>query len=187
MITLETERLTLRNFTPADWQDLRDTIVAYQAGESARYEDPWPTSVEEVRGITAWFASADEYLAVCLKPSGRLIGLVCIGRRPDAAAAVHNLGYVFHPGYAGQGYATEGCRAALDCIFARLGAAAILTGTRLENRPSVRLLERLGLRGDGSGAFRLERADWLANQRQEKEADPQLRADLKAAISIPSS
>jgi RimJ/RimL family protein N-acetyltransferase len=75
---------------------------------------------------------------------------------------VHNLGYVFHPGYHGHGYATEACRAAIDHVFDQLAADGILTGTHSANEPSVRLLKRLRLKGIGRGEFAIWREEWLA-------------------------
>jgi len=92
MIVIETDRLTIRNFGPDDWQDLQEVAVQYRTSEWAKYEDPWPTSTEEVKGMVEWFAKGDDYLAVCLKATGKLIGLVAIERRKDQEGAVHNLG-----------------------------------------------------------------------------------------------
>ncbi len=161
MITIETGRLTLRNFRPDDWQDLQEVTVQYQASDSAKYEPPSPTSAEEIQGIARWFAAGDDYLAVCLKATGRVIGLIAIERRKDREEQVHNLGYVFHPAYWGHGYATEGCRAAMDYIFRRLGAVAIVTGTNPANEPSVRLLNRLGLKSIGQGEYAISKEEWL--------------------------
>ena len=165
MNPLHTDRLSIRNFQPDDWQDLQELVVQYQASEWAKYEDPWPTGTEEVKGMATYFASGDEYLAVCLKSSGKLIGLIAIEQRKEQEERVHNLGYVFHPGYYGQGYATEGCRAVMAFLFEQLGITAILTGTRLENLPSVRLLEKLGLHPIGNGEFRLSKEEWLAQMK----------------------
>lgn len=162
MISLETDRLILRNFTPDDWQELQEVVVQYQASDSAQYKDPWPTSAEKVQEIAGWFAGGDDYLAVCLKRTGKLIGLVAINRREEQKERVHNLGYVFHPGYHGQGYATESCRAAMGYVFGRLGAEGILTGTHPDNRASVALLMRLGLKAIGEGEFALSKAEWVA-------------------------
>jgi len=79
MIAMETDRLTIRNFGPDDWQDLQEVAGDYQASEWAKYEDPWPTSTEEVKGMAEWFAQGDDYLAVCLQAAGKLIGLIAIG------------------------------------------------------------------------------------------------------------
>ena len=168
MISLETDRLVIRNFSPDDWQALQAVIVAYQASDSAQYKDPWPTSDEKVQGIAAWFASREDYLAVCLKQEGTLLGLVAINRRDDQEAAIYNLGYVFHPGYAGQGYATESCRAAMAYLFDEAGAEDILTGTHPDNKPSVALLVRLGLREIGDGEWTLSKAEWLDIKRERK-------------------
>jgi RimJ/RimL family protein N-acetyltransferase len=162
---LETDRLVIRNFTADDWQELQEVIIAYQATDAAKFEDPWPTSAEEVKGIAGWFAGGDDYLAVCLKGAGTLIGLVAINRR-EGEQPIHNLGYVFHPGYAGQGYATESCRAAMDYLFGQLAAEGILTGTHPDNVPSVALLRRLELREIGGGEWALSRAEWLALDRE---------------------
>jgi [ribosomal protein S5]-alanine N-acetyltransferase len=128
----------------------------------AKYEDPWPTTAEAVKGMAVWFANGEDYLAVCLRSTGKLIGLVAINRRPEQNGRVHNLGYVFHPDYLGQGYATESCQAAIDHVFGQLVADGILTGTREENVASVRLLKRLGLRKKetATGEYELSREDW---------------------------
>jgi RimJ/RimL family protein N-acetyltransferase len=49
-------------------------------------------------------------------------------------------------------------------VFEQLGADAFLTGTRLENTPSVRLLARLGLKSAGEGEFRISKAEWQAQK-----------------------
>ncbi len=49
-------------------------------------------------------------------------------------------------------------------LFEQLGIAAILTGTRPENTPSVRLLERLGIYPIGNGEYRLSKEEWLSRQ-----------------------
>jgi ribosomal-protein-alanine N-acetyltransferase len=168
MVSLETDRLLVRNFAPDDWQALQAVIVAYQASDSAQYEDPWPTSDKEVQGIASWFAGGDDYLAVWLKENSTLLGLVAINRRDDQEAAIYNLGYVFHPGYAGQGYATESCRAAMGYLFDELGIEGILTGTHPDNKPSVALLNRLGLREIGNGEWSLSKSEWISLERENK-------------------
>ncbi len=166
MVALETDRLMIRGFGPDDWRALQKMIVIYQASESAKYEDPWPTSDEDMKNIAGWFASGDNYLAVWLKDTAALIGMIAIEPREGQEQRVHNLGYIFHPGYHGHGYATEGCRAAMDYLFGTLGVDRILTGTRLENRASVALLGRLGLRAIGNGEFTMSRDEW-SGKRQE--------------------
>lgn len=162
MITLETERLRIRNFALDDGPAFREVILNYQASESAKYEPPWPTSLDEIQGIVQWFASGDDYLCVCLKDTGTVIGMLAIECRKDCAEPVRNLGYIFHPAYHGRGYAQESCRAMMRYIFTELNADAIHTGTNPANTASVRLLTRLGLRQLNDGEFVLSREAWLA-------------------------
>jgi [ribosomal protein S5]-alanine N-acetyltransferase len=180
LVTLETARLYIRNFRPDDWEALLRLIVQYQASAMAAYDQPWPTSAEEIRGVAAWFAAGDSYLAVCLKETGRFIGFVALNPEPGEAGPQFNLGYVFDADYHGQGYAGEACRAVLRYAFDQLGALSIVSGTAAANLPSRRLLERLGFQktdeaatsfrknADGTPieflgyAYALSRQDWIS-------------------------
>lgn len=149
MIFLETGRLVIRNFKPSDWQMLHSMVIRYQATEMAAYDRPWPTSEEEIRNTTGWFASTNSYLAVCLKDTGRLIGYIGITPDETHGQRVYELGYAFDANYHGRGYASEACRAVLDHAFNELQADRIIAGTASVNQPSIRLLKRLGFQKTG--------------------------------------
>jgi [ribosomal protein S5]-alanine N-acetyltransferase len=164
MNSIETIRLLIRNFNEEDWPAYQKVIIAYQASDSAKYEPASPTSDEEVRGMTKWFAARDDFLCVVLKEAGTIIGMLAIEPRSDREDHARNLGYVFHPAYQGHGYATEGCPAVMRHVFDEIGADAILTGTHPENEASVRLLIRLGLKRINEGEYFLSREEWQAMQ-----------------------
>ena len=153
---IETERLLIHNFRPEDAEALRKVIVEKEASEYAVYDHEWPTSFGAIRGIVEWFAKEDAYLAICLKEGGDLIGFISLNPGEDEGAQEYDLGYCLHPAHQGKGYATEGCRALVEHAFTRLRARRITSGTGAPNRPSVRLLERLGFRvvGESEGCFR---------------------------------
>jgi len=161
MIAIETDRLVIRNFDTDDWQDLQEMIVKYQESKYARYDHKWPTATEEIKGIVTWFADGDSFLAVCLKRTSTLIGFIAINRREEQDGQVHNLGFIFHPDYHGQGYASEGCQGAINYVFGQLRADGILTGTHPDNDPSVSLLKKLGLKVINPGEFAISREEWL--------------------------
>lgn len=144
MTTLETERLLIRNFRSSDADALVEIITRYASSELAAYDQPWPTSPEEIKQVTTWFASGDSYLAVCLKATERLIGFVALNPEGQADQPTFNLGYIFHFDYHGKGYASEACRAVLTHAFEHYQAARVVTGTAAINHASCRLLERLG-------------------------------------------
>jgi RimJ/RimL family protein N-acetyltransferase len=154
MITLETERLVIRNFIPGDWEALYEMITQYAASENAAYDQQWPTTPEEIKGVTDWFAGGDSFLAVCLKDAGQFIGFVSLN--PEEKQGVYNIGYIFNARFHRQGYATEACRAALEHVFDTLQAESVITGTAAVNRASCRLLERLGFQKteEKTGSFK---------------------------------
>ena len=56
------------------------------------------------------------------------------------------IGYVFDPEYAGQGFATEAVRALLRIAFDGVGVRRVIAQCFADNEPSWRLMERLGMR-----------------------------------------
>jgi len=144
MVVLETDRLTLRNFVYSDWEDLHAMIVQYKASGYADYDQPWPASPEEIKGVINWFASGDQFLAVCLKETQQFIGFVALNPEADEGSRVYNLGYIFKADFHGKGYASEACRAVLAHAFRTLMAQSLVAGTAAVNLPSCRLLEKLG-------------------------------------------
>lgn len=152
MIHLETNRLVIRKFQLDDAPALRQAVLRYSASEYAKYDHPWPTSEEEIRGVAGWFAGGENFLAVCLKESGQFIGFIALNKTGDPSANEYDLGYVFDAGYYGHGYATEGCKAILHHAFSVLHADRVTGNTALKNGPSCRLLARLGMRKIREGA-----------------------------------
>lgn len=155
IIAMKTERLLVRNFKLNDWTALLEMIVQYESSEYAKYDWQWPTSPEEIKGVTECFACRDSYLAVCLKDTGRFIGFVSLNQEQGEGRQEFNIGYIFNSDYHGQGYATEACQAVLRYAFDRLQAQRVITGTAAANRASCRLLERLGFQLTASGTSSL--------------------------------
>jgi ribosomal-protein-alanine N-acetyltransferase len=159
MTVLETERLIIRNFQAGEWQALHRVIEKYQASNFAQYDQQWPTSIEEIKKVTEWFASGDSFLAVCLKEKNQLIGFIGLNPEDGESQRVLNLGYVFDCDYHGRGYATEACRVVLDRAFTQLQAISVVTGTASINRPSCQLLERLGFQKIGEEMTSFKKAE----------------------------
>jgi RimJ/RimL family protein N-acetyltransferase len=66
--------------------------------------------------------------------------------REQAAGTQVEIGYVFDPQYAGQGFATEATREELRICFEDLGVRRVIAQLFADNVASWRLLERLGMR-----------------------------------------
>ncbi|MFF0390436.1 GNAT family N-acetyltransferase [Kitasatospora sp. NPDC004615] len=148
--TITTERLILRPFTAAD----ADDRYAYQClPEVVRYLYR-PALTREgneasiaTRGVHAgWSADNDGLLwAVCRADQPGVVGEVVV-TLTNARARQAEIGWVFNPQYAGQGYATEAARALTTTAFESLGVHRLFARLDALNTPSVRVCERLGMR-----------------------------------------
>ncbi|MFD7645788.1 GNAT family N-acetyltransferase [Kitasatospora sp. NPDC059795] len=148
--TITTERLVLRPFTPDD----ADDRYAYQAlPEVVRYlyrpahtREANETSIR-TRGVhNGWSADDDILLwAVCRADRPGIVGEVVI-TLTNARARQAEIGWVFNPQYAGQGYATEAARALAATAFESLGVHRLFARLDALNTASVRVCERLGMR-----------------------------------------
>jgi [ribosomal protein S5]-alanine N-acetyltransferase len=176
VVTIKTNRLLIRNFVPADWEDLRALAVDKGSSEYAAYDYALPATENEIKAITGWFAREDQYLAVCESTHQYFIGFVSLGGENPRE---RDLGYTFHSRYHGLGYASEACTALIDYAFDVLNLERIHSGTANLNFPSVKLLLSLAFEKTGEqpvafnkttegdpveftgGTYRLEKAAWL--------------------------
>jgi RimJ/RimL family protein N-acetyltransferase len=147
---IRTDRLRLRPLTTTDV----DALLTYRGrADVCRYLPFEPMTPEVLLGRLRTDLSRTAItlegqaltLGVELAETGRLIGdLVLFFRSLEHAGG--ELGYVFHPDVAGQGYATEAARAMLDLGFRQLGLHRVIARLDARNEPSAKLAERLGMR-----------------------------------------
>ncbi|WP_416905610.1 GNAT family N-acetyltransferase [Micromonospora echinospora] len=152
--TLRTERLELR---PVRDDDI-DRILEYRNLPEVTY---WllRTEVEPASFRAAWRRAAgnpdDHSVAVTL--DGLVIGTVSLdvidgmGQPGMPRQTEAQLGYIFDPAHHGHGYATEAVAAMVAHAFERLGVRRITAGCFADNLPSVRLLEKVGMRREQHG------------------------------------
>jgi RimJ/RimL family protein N-acetyltransferase len=150
---IATERLRLRPLTLDDM----GALLAYRGRpDVCRYLPFEPMDEQTLTarlngdlGRTAITVEGEALtLGVELADAGRLVGDVVLFFR-SAKHGGGELGYVFHPDFAGQGYATEACAAVLDLAFdpaAGLGLHRVVAQMDARNHASARLASRLGMR-----------------------------------------
>ena len=138
MITIETNRLLLRNYRAADFEDIMDY---FSDEEVSKFEDFYPMSEEQVRNIITEWQDMDNRLVAELKSNRKVIG--SIGYWVDEEGH-YCIDYDFNPGYCGQGYATEAGRALVQYLFESVGIRAVYGDCDVRNISSWKLLERLG-------------------------------------------
>lgn len=154
MKTIQTERLTIRNFRVGD----SEALFAYLQKPSAScFFSLKLADMEAAEAEVLKRADEDEYLAVCLKETGQLIGDLFVHpdptwpddqenpQQPDTAS----VGWNFNPLFGGKGYAFEAAEALCADLFAHQNIRRIYAYVEDHNASSRRLCKKLGMREEG--------------------------------------
>lgn len=136
MNRIETERLVLRNFTESDYEDLYEFLSQRKEDEFEAYPD---ITYENGREHLAYRVHNDEFIAIQLKDTGKIIGNVYLGKRDFEA---RELGYIVNKDYQRRGYAGEAIESVLKEAFA-IGVHRVFAECDPRNECSWRLLEKL--------------------------------------------
>ena len=155
-LPLETQRLTIRSFSPLDAPALHERV--FGDPEAMRFIPRGASpSVERTRASIERFISHERQhgfglWAVELKDSGELIGdsglFLVEGRGPEVEVAYH-----FGKQWWGQGYATEAARACLDFGFRECALGEIIAICFPEHVASRRVMEKAGMRYVGPARY----------------------------------
>lgn len=147
---LSTERLTLRQLTPADAaaifalrSDERvnrylDRSACGSLGEAAAF-------VEKINSSIA--AGTSLYWAVCLRENPLLIGTICLWNFSEDGQSAE-LGYELSPDFQGRGIMSEALGCVLAYSFGTFDLKKVEAYTHPENTPSEKLLRAHGFRAD---------------------------------------
>jgi RimJ/RimL family protein N-acetyltransferase len=152
MLAIETARLRLRPFTPADLDELAallsdPTVMRYLGVEGGKTLTRAETKDVLARMVAGWQENGFGRWAVLRKTTAQLIGL-CGFRLHES---VPELLYLLGTTHWGQGFAAEAARASLRYGFEELRFERIVAFTRPENVASQRVLQKIGMRFDGAG------------------------------------
>jgi [ribosomal protein S5]-alanine N-acetyltransferase len=142
---IETQRLVIREFAAEDWP----AVYAYTADPAVMaYIPEGVMTAEQTQAFIAIHRGSEASAwPVILKEEGRLIGHMVY--HPWFAPRTYEIGWVFHSGYHGRGYATEAALALLQYGFRELGLHRIIATCQPENPASYRVMEKIGLRREG--------------------------------------
>lgn len=147
-VVATTERLIIRRLTLDDAEFILDLLnqpsfLRYIGDKGVRTQD-------DARGYlrTGPMASYERFgfglYLTTLKDGGAPLGICGLVKR-DALDDV-DIGFAFLPGFWSRGYAGEAATAVLDHARRDAGLSRIVAIVSPDNEPSLRLLERLGLR-----------------------------------------
>jgi RimJ/RimL family protein N-acetyltransferase len=158
---LETDRLLLREFMPDDAEDffrmVSDPDVTRYTGDGAKTLEEARKGLEErifhdyrKYGYGRW--------AVVFKPAGQVIGFAGLKYLDDVSEV--DLGYRFFKEYWGRGLATEASRALLAYGFDVLRLERVVGIVDVENKASIRVLEKVGFKFEKFTTFRGHEVAW---------------------------
>ena len=136
---IKTARLLLRRFRASDYDDLFEFLSQLEDDELEGYPGiTWENGKEYLRQRLG----SEDYYAIELLSSGKVIGKIYSGTRDSAAKEV---GYIINRDYRRQGYAAEALSAVIQQVF-REGAHRVFAECDPRNVPSWKQLEKVGLR-----------------------------------------
>jgi aminoglycoside 6'-N-acetyltransferase len=144
-----TERLHLRRSRPED----AEAISRYRSHPDVHIHQGWDrTDPEGIR------AEIEEMLTrapgepggwvqytVLERATGVLVGDVGMAPADDEPGVI-KIGYTIAPEHQGRGYATEAAGALVDLALDGLGADVVRAYADADNAPSIRVMQKLGLR-----------------------------------------
>ncbi|HUJ31765.1 MAG TPA: GNAT family N-acetyltransferase [Candidatus Acidoferrum sp.] len=144
---LETQRLRLAPWQADDWLELKPIA---QDPEVMRYissGQPWPE--ERIREFVARQIACHGARSYCLwrlllKDTGAMIGFC--GLQPLDGTPEIEIGWWLDRAWWGQGLATEAAREAMKDGFERAALERIVAIAQPENRASIHVMEKLGMR-----------------------------------------
>lgn len=163
VLPLETDRLRLRELSAEDEQAF---IALYGDERITRHLLYGPTDADSAREHLAAVvrrqraARRDTWeLGVELAATGRLVGAcdLILHSREEA-----EIGYLLAHACWRRGYGTEVAVALVSAAFGQLGVARVLSTVEIHNNRSVRVLDKAGLRWEGTlrRHARAKRRDW---------------------------
>jgi RimJ/RimL family protein N-acetyltransferase len=167
-ILLSTRRLILRPLQAGD----AETMFRYRSRpDVSRYQVWQPADESEVRafiekqsGLAPGARGTWYSLAMTLRENGILIGDVGL-HFPEVEAAQLEIGITLSPAFQRRGLAAEALEEVCRFAFSSLGKDRLYASVDPRNKPSIRLLERVGMRKEaflpGSMVIRGELVDDL--------------------------
>lgn len=148
-IYIETERLTLRQFTVNDLEELH--AICSQP-YILKWMPDWNISIEERKDWISWVEdqyvkatnnSARIILAVTLKSDSKLIGMVGIGNKEEVNNEIE-IAFFISEEYSNNGYISEASMAMTEWVFTNLKLEYLMAIVELDNISSQRVVEKCG-------------------------------------------
>ena len=134
---IETSRLILRPFCEEDYDDLYEFLSQLKDNEFEGYPD---ITYENGKKHLAYRINSDEFFAIELKDSKKVIGNIYFGKRDFEA---REIGYIINTKYQRQGFVLEALQGVVEYAFCN-GVHRLYAECDPRNTCSWNLLEKAG-------------------------------------------
>lgn len=171
MTILTTARLRLE---PVSDEHLEGLYALNSQPEVMRYISGKPETREETVAMIErikqrWIELGYSWWTFVEIRSGEVIGMGCVQHLARDPANPLELGWRLRPEYWHQGYASEAAQCMAAFAFDQLGVPLLCAVCHVENLPSAKVMERLGMRFRGverwyeldCKVYQMDRAAWL--------------------------
>ena len=160
MRQIETARLILRPFCSGDWQDFQELSVDWKAAPGPEF-DKWRTSEAASKESVEHMSTRDNYLAMCLRESGKVVGLLAM----NGIDSEHqlDLGHVILSQYQDNDHDKEALESLIQHCFDAGGAEAVITHNAADHEAQLAPLRSLGLTNrssDNGGELVITLSEW---------------------------
>lgn len=151
-IFLETDRLIIRDYLPADFSAVHPLV---SEPDIYRYQSWGPNTEEDTKNFIKASVDSQSHsprlnfdLLILDKSTSEVIGSIGV-RIQDFEARIADMGYWIKKSEWGKSYATEACKRMIKFGFEELSAHRIWAWAAAENSASTRVLEKAGLSKEG--------------------------------------
>ncbi|GAB2566288.1 GNAT family N-acetyltransferase [Gracilibacillus alcaliphilus] len=142
---IKTNRLQIREFEKTDWEAVyqytSDPKVMKYIPEGIFSKKDAQQFVVNNRGAKA------KHFAVTAIDTNAVMGHIVF--HPYFGSHTYEIGWVFNSMYHGKGYAAEAAKGVLGYGFIQLNLHRIIATCQPENKPSYRVMEKIGMRREG--------------------------------------
>lgn len=136
MKELETKRLILRNLKKSDYKDMFEYAKKDNIGPNAGWSPH--KDKKTTKTILKQMILSDDVLAICIKPSNKMVGTIGLHKRNNG----YEIGYVLDDIYWGNGYMTEAVKRMIDYAFNELEINRLYCNHYDFNLRSKRVIEK---------------------------------------------
>ena len=154
MFKLVREDVSVRPLKLRDWRELENILKSQR-----RWLEPWEATVPggskqlDVKGMVRSLLRQHRdgsAIAAIIEYKGKMVGQVNVANILYGSVSSGSIGYWISEKYAGKGITPTAVALVVDYMFIRMGLHRAEIAIRPENKASLRIVEKLGFRHEGT-------------------------------------